>query len=38
VWAIARKFDVNPTELMRANSLTRESTIRPGDVVRVLLN
>jgi membrane-bound lytic murein transglycosylase D len=38
VWAIARKFDVNPIVLMRDNKLTIESTIRPGDTVRVVPN
>ncbi|MDR2726947.1 MAG: LysM peptidoglycan-binding domain-containing protein, partial [Deltaproteobacteria bacterium] len=38
VWAIARKFDVDPAELMRANNLTRNSTIRPGDVMRMIPN
>ena len=38
VWGIARKFDVAPADLMRANNLPPNSTIRPGDVVRVVRN
>jgi LysM repeat protein len=38
VWAIARKFDVDPNALLRANNLARNATIRPGDTMRVILN
>ncbi len=35
LWAIARKFDVAPDELLAWNNMTRESTIRPGDSVKI---
>jgi membrane-bound lytic murein transglycosylase D len=38
VWGIARKFDVDPAALMRDNKLTRDSTLRPGDTMRVIPN
>ncbi len=35
LWAIARKFNVAPDELLAWNDMTRESTIRPGDAVKI---
>ncbi len=38
VWGIARKFNMPPAELMRANNLDKNARIRPGDVMRVVTN
>ena len=38
VWGIARKFNMSPDALMRANNLNKSSTIRPGDTLRVVGN
>ena len=35
LWAIARKFDIPPTQLLALNNMTRESRLKPGDHVRV---
>lgn len=35
LWAIARKFNVSPTELLELNNMNRNSRLRPGDTVRV---
>lgn len=35
VWAIARKFNMDPTELLRINNMTRETSLKPGDAVRL---
>lgn len=35
LWAIARKFNVSPTELLELNHMSRSSRLRPGDTVRV---
>lgn len=35
LWAIARKFNMPPSELLALNNMTRESLLKPGDVIRV---
>ena len=35
MWAIARKFNVPPKELLRWNNLDRESQLKPGDQITV---
>lgn len=35
LWAIARKFNVSPRELLTLNNMDRSVTLRPGDTVRV---
>lgn len=38
LWAIARKFNVSPVELLALNNMSRESSLRPGDTVKVAVN
>lgn len=38
LWAIARKFNMPPMELLSLNNLDRAATLRPGDTVRVAAN
>lgn len=35
LWAIARKFNMPPLELLALNKMTRETALKPGDVIRV---
>ena len=35
LWAIARKFNVSPTDLLELNNMDRNSRLKPGDTVRV---
>ncbi len=35
LWAIARKFNIPPSELLALNNMNRTTTLRPGDTVRV---
>lgn len=35
MWAIARKFNVHPKELMRQNRLEMDTVLRPGDSITV---
>lgn len=35
VWAIARKFNVHPKELLKMNNLEMGATLKPGDSVKV---
>lgn len=38
LWAIARKFNVSPVELLSLNNMSRNTALRPGDTVRVAVN
>ncbi len=38
LWAIARKFNVSPVELLSLNNMNRNTALRPGDTVRVAVN
>lgn len=38
LWAIARKFNVSPRELLALNNMDHSVTLRPGDTVRVTRN
>ena len=38
LWAIARKFNVSPIELLSLNNMSRNTALRPGDTVRVAVN
>ena len=38
LWAIARKFNVSPVDLLALNNMTRDARLRPGDTVRVAVN
>lgn len=35
VWDIAREHNVDPLDLLKANNLSRRSTIKPGDVLEI---
>lgn len=35
MWAIARKFNIPPAELLALNNMEDASRLRPGDFVRV---
>ena len=35
VWSIARKMGINPEKLLRLNKLTKNSVLKPGDVLAV---
>lgn len=35
LWAIARKFNVSPTDLLELNHMSRNSRLKPGDTIRV---
>ncbi|MFQ8888092.1 MAG: LysM peptidoglycan-binding domain-containing protein [Bilophila wadsworthia] len=37
-WAIARKFNVSPVELLSLNNMSRNTALRPSDTVRVAVN
>ena len=37
IWGIARKYNVNPTQLLAWNSLNRNSVLRPGQELRIRL-
>lgn len=38
LWAIARKFNVSPIDLLALNKMDRNDKLRPGDTVRVAVN
>ena len=38
MWAIARKFNVSPIELLSLNNMSKNVSLRPGDTVRVAVN
>ncbi len=38
LWAIARKFNVSPMDLLSLNNMDKNTSLRPGDTVRVAVN
>lgn len=38
LWAIARKFNVSPIDLLKANNMNRDVKLQPGETVRVTVN